>query len=79
MFAKLMSWLPGIIMGVIGIENAIGNRAPGTTKKALFMSVVTAATQAGEMIPDDHVKGISTTVDAVVSALNASGVFTTTK
>ena len=69
-----LSLLPGILQAVVAVE-AVMAGANGQTKKQTVMAAIGAAAQAGETIPEDHVKLVSSLIDSVVGQLNASGVF----
>lgn len=73
LLAKLMSYLPAILQGVIAVEAVI--HVPGATKKQMVLGAVTAAAQAGETISDPEISGISALIDHTVTTLNNSGVF----
>jgi len=73
--AAILSYLPGVLAGVVAVEGAIKG-APGATKKAVVMSAIGAAAKAGENIPETHVQAISGMIDTIVTTLNQSGVFT---
>ena len=70
-----LQYLPYVLAGVQGVEVALSG-APGTTKKAAVLAAVDAAAKVGEQVPESHVQLISGLIDTVVSALNASGIFT---
>jgi hypothetical protein len=72
----VLGYLPYVLAGVIGVEQSIGSTAPGTTKKAVVLSAITAAAKVGEQVPNTHVAEISSLIDSLVATLNASGVFT---
>ena len=69
-----LQYLPSVLAGVQAVELSLVNTA-GKDKKAVVLAAVTAAAQAGEAVPEDHVKVVSGLIDAVVSELNASGIF----
>jgi len=64
--------LPSIIDAVQAVEVAIQG-ASGADKKAVVMSAVESAAQAGGKIPEDHVQAVSLLVDNVVAKLNKAG------
>ncbi len=72
-FMSILALLPGILAGVKAVENAVG-AGHGQAKKDIVMSGILAAAQAGEKIDQPTVQAVSSTIDYVVSILNASGV-----
>lgn len=76
-----MKWLilalqlmPHVLTAVKQVEDSID--APGTTKKAIVMSALTATAQVGEKVPDQTTALVSALIDNQVKELNDSGVFT---
>lgn len=72
----ILSILPGVLQSIMAVEAAIG-AGKGQTKKAVVMSAITAAAQAGEQIAVPQIQAVSATIDAVVAGLNKSGLFGT--
>lgn len=75
--AKLLTalqYFPAVVQGVSAVESVMPT-APGADKKAVVLSAITAATKVGETVPEEHVQTISTLIDTVVAALNATGWF----
>lgn len=66
-------YLPYILAGVVGVEQAIQS-APGDLKKQIVTGIVVGA-QVGEQIPEAHVAAIGGLIDTVVSTLNNAGIF----
>ena len=73
-----LQFLPHVLAGVQAVEVALAGAA-GASKKAVVLAVVGAAAKVGETVPEQHVQLIGSLIDAVVGALNTSGVFKTTK
>jgi hypothetical protein len=73
----ILQLLPYVLQAVVAVEQALPN-ASGTTKKAVVMSTVDAATQAGTQVSPDAVKALAAAVDSLVAVLNQSSVFTHT-
>ncbi len=68
---QVIKYLPFVIQGVMAVESALAG-APGATKKAVVLAAVQAGAAAGESIPEAHVAGISTMIDSIISAFNAT-------
>ncbi len=75
MLAFVLTNLPAILKAILGVEDAIKS-APGTTKKQIVLSSITAAAEAGETVSDAKVAAVSKIIDNTVSALNSAGIFT---
>ena len=73
-----LQYLPFVLNGVKSVETAMSG-ASGASKRAVILAAVSAAAQAGEQVPESHVQVISALIDSTVGALNASGVFGTSK
>lgn len=69
--AALFSYFPYILAGVQAVEAAVG-AGNGATKKQLVLNAIIAAAQVGAQVPESHVAGISTLIDATVATLNAT-------
>jgi len=70
----LFQYFPLVLSGVVAIEGAV--KAPGATKKQILLNVITAGAGIAQQIPQVDVQKVGTVIDAVVGALNKSGVFT---
>ena len=66
-------YLPAILIGVIGVEQAIN--APGATKKQIVLDSIVSAGAALSTTPNTNVSEIGKLIDAVVGALNTAGIF----
>ena len=71
----LLTYFPIVIQGVVAVETAIKG-ASGASKKQLVLDVITAGAQVTGTAPDPKVAQIGNLIDAVVTSLNKSGVFT---
>jgi hypothetical protein len=69
-----LGYFPYVLAGIQAVESTLSGQS-GATKKTLVLSAVTAATKVGEQVPETHVQTISSLIDAIVSELNASGIF----
>ena len=73
-----LQYLPSVLAGVQAVESSlVGTK--GANKKEVVLAAVTAAAAVGTKVPEDHVKVVSSLIDAVVTQLNESGVFQTSK
>lgn len=70
----IAKYAPTVLAGVLAVENAAKSLA-GQTKKAIVVSMVHAAAQAAEAVPNATVDAIAELVDQIVTILNASGLF----
>ncbi len=74
-FQLIMMYLPVVLTTVKTVE---GITAKGGDKKQMVLDIITAGAQTAESIPNEHVAGIGTMIDVVVTSLNNRGVFTKT-
>lgn len=65
----ILELLPGILLGVIAVENTKELAGQGAKKKAVVMAAIEGAVSAGEALPEAHVQTYSATVERVVKAL----------
>jgi hypothetical protein len=72
---QALQLLASLLPAIIAVENAIGSQAPGSAKKSLILSAMTAAAHAGEQTDSQTIALGSTLTDVIVTGLNASGVF----
>jgi len=73
----LFTYFPVVISGVVAIEGAVKG-TPGATKKQILLNVIQAGAGVAQQVPQADVQKIGTVIDAVVGALNQTGVFTKT-
>lgn len=71
---SILSDLPSILKGIIAVEQVITAPKSGGTRKALILSAVQAAAQAGETVPNSTVAGYSALIDYSVATLNKANV-----
>jgi hypothetical protein len=72
---NILKLFPYVLAGVSAVEQVAG-AMPGAAKKQIILDSILTGAKVGEQVPVPQVAAVSTLVDAVVSALNASGVFT---
>lgn len=72
---SVLQFFPFVLQAVKAVEDNYKSE-PGAAKKQLVLDSVLAAAKVGEQVPQATVALISTLIDATVSALNASGIFT---
>jgi hypothetical protein len=72
--ALALQYVPFVSSAVQQIETS-NSSLPGATKKQLVLASISAAVKVGESVPEAHVALISALIDAIVTALNAAGVF----
>ena len=72
---NILKFFPSVLLGVAAVEQTAG-AMPGVAKKQILVNSILTAATVGEAVPVPQVAVISTLIDAVVSELNASGVFT---
>lgn len=73
-FATIMRFFPYVLQAVMAVEAAIGS-APGATKKQVVLSAVDAAAKVGATVDQPTAAAIGATIDAAVTTLNATGIF----
>lgn len=74
-FLQILQFFPYVLSGVAAVEQVVGATLPGAAKKQIVLDSITAAAATGTITPDAQVQVISTLIDAIVTALNKSGVF----
>lgn len=73
-FKAIILYLPMVLEGVVAVEKVVG-AGHGQAKKDLVLGAISAAAQAGEGIPEEHVSAVSTLIDKVAATLKAAGLF----
>jgi hypothetical protein len=73
-FLASLQYFPFVFNGAIAIQSAMPT-APGTTKKQILLSALSAGAAIGETIPEPHVQAVSALIDAVVTALKTTSLF----
>lgn len=74
-FMNILKFFPYVLSGVVAVENVIGATASGADKKQVILDSILAAAKVGEKVPTEVVQQVSGLIDAVVGALNSSGIF----
>lgn len=72
----ILQLLPLILNAIVTVENALPGKGQGAAKKGLIMGAIAPAAEAAHGIKgtaDVIVPAISSTIDGVVSVLNATG------
>ncbi len=70
----IAKYLPVVMGTVMAIEQNVN--APGKTKAAVALNTVkTAATIAGQTVPDQQAQVIAGLIDGVVDVFNKTGIF----
>lgn len=73
----VLTYLPTVLSTVVAVEGvAKGLNVPGANKKQVVLDIITAGAKGAEAIPEDHVSGIGSLIDAIVGTFNKSGIFT---
>jgi hypothetical protein len=71
---KLFAFFPLIFRVVMSIEEVLGS-LPGATKKTIALTLIDKATDAAEASGMPPVASVGKAIDAIVEALNVTGVF----
>lgn len=70
-----LQYFPQVAQAVMSVETSLGSSVAGPAKKQLVLSAISAAAKVGEGVPEAHVALIAALIDAIVAALNNSGIF----
>lgn len=75
----LLKLLPAVIQSVVSVEGAVKGSGKGRKKKAAVLAAVSAGAQStglvGKALDNKTLSAVGDVTDALVAALNASGVF----
>ncbi len=78
LLTQILNFFPYVLQCVTAVEQtAVG--VDGATKKTIVLNAIVAVAKIGEKIPEAHIAIISSLIDAIVTQLNNSGVFTHSK